>query len=240
MNSMEQKTVAEAVTENIKTAHVFKKYGIDFCCGGGITIEKACKKNKVDYKTLKKELLFTEETQNRSHDYDNWELNFLIDHIINIHHAYVEESIPILFQYANKVAKVHGHHYKEVVQINDLFTEVAQELSAHMKKEELILFPYMKQLIKADNEGKLLSPPPFGSVNNPIQMMEHEHENVGDIFKTISELTNNYTPPEGACNTFKALYAKLEEFEQDLHLHIHLENNILHPKAILLEKKLVP
>ncbi len=180
----------------------------------------------------------TEETHNKVHDYDNWGLDFLIDHIINIHHAYVEESIPILLQYTNKVAKVHGHHYKEVVQVNELFTEVSQELSAHMKKEELILFPYMKQLIKADYEGKSPTAPSFGTVKNPIQMMEYEHENVGQVFKKIERLTNNYTPPNGACNTFRALFAKLDEFEQDLHLHIHLENNILHPKIIQLEKKI--
>lgn len=106
-----------------------------------------------------------------------------------------------------------------------------------MKKEELILFPFIKQLVKADKEGVKANLPHFGTVNNPIAMMEDEHENAGNIFKEICKLTNNYTPPERACNTFKALYAKLEEFEQDLHQHIHLENNILFPKAIALELK---
>ena len=107
-----------------------------------------------------------------------------------------------------------------------------------MKKEEIILFPYIKKLLILKSENASVTPPPFGSVNNPIQMMESEHESAGDIFKEIARLTKNYTPPEGACNTFRALYAKLEEFEQDLHQHIHLENNILHPKAIQLEKEL--
>ncbi|PHR72531.1 MAG: iron-sulfur cluster repair di-iron protein [Lutibacter sp.] len=234
MNISENKTVAEIVTKNIKSAHIFKKHGIDFCCGGGISVEKACEKKGVDFSELKKELDNIDEVS-KSYDYDSWNLDFLIDHIINIHHTYVEENITLLIQYANRVAKVHGHHYTEVVKINQLFTEVANELTAHMKKEELILFPFIKQLVKAEKEGTVAPNPHFGTVNNPIKMMEEEHENAGDIFKEIAKLSNNYTPPESACNTFRALYAKLEEFEQDLHQHIHLENNILFPKAILLE-----
>ena len=232
-------TVAEVVSENIKAAHIFKKHGIDFCCGGGITIEKACMKNEVDYEVLKKDMLVIDEKPGRAYDYNSWELDFLIDHIINVHHTYVEESLPVMAQYAEKVAHVHGHYYKEVVKINELVTEVVQELSDHLKKEEMILFPFIKHLLRAKKEGIAISTPPFNTVNNPIRMMESEHENAGNIFKEIAKLSNNYTPPEEACNTFRALYAKLEEFEQDLHQHIHLENNILHPKVIALENKLI-
>ncbi len=238
MNISEQKTVAEVVTENIKAAHVFKKHGIDFCCGGGITIEKACEKNGVDYVILGKELEKIDENISRAYNYDNWDISFLTDHIVNIHHNYVEESIPILLQYSAKVANVHGHHYKEVVEINNLVIDVAKELAVHMKKEELILFPFIKQLYIADKKKSKPDLPLFGSVNSPIEIMQNEHENAGDIFKHIAKLSNNYTPPEEACNTFRALYAKLDEFEQDLHLHIHLENNILFPKTIQLEQKL--
>lgn len=232
----ENKTVAEVVSENIKASNVFKKHGIDFCCGGGISIEKACKKNNVDFSTLERELAVIDESPNRSYDYNNWDLNFLMDHIIHVHHTYVEESLPIILQYAEKVATVHGHHYDEVIKINELIKEAATDLGAHLKKEELILFPYIKRLIKLDKGDfsieNLIKP------DNPIEILEEEHESVGNTFKTIAMLTNNYTPPEGACNTFRALYASLEEFEQDLHQHVHLENNILHPKAIALEKKL--
>lgn len=231
------KTVGETVTENIKTAHVFKKYGIDFCCGGGISIEKACEKKDVDFSTLEEELLNVDTTQ-KSYDFDKWELGFLIDHIVNVHHTYVQESIPLILQYSNRVAKVHGHHYSEVLEINRLFIEVSNELISHLQKEEAILFPYVKNLLQIKEAGAKASTPPFGTVNNPVAMMEEEHENAGDILKSIAKLSNNYTPPEEACNTFRALYAKLDEFEQDLHQHIHLENNILFPKAILLEKQL--
>jgi len=196
---------------------------------------RLAKKKNVDYRQLKEELLNVDAAP-RAYEYSKWELDFLIGHIVNIHHAYVEESIPLILQYANRVAEVHGHHYTEVIEIKKLFTKVANELVSHMKKEEIILFPYIKKLVHLKKEGGYVAPPPFGTVNNPINMMEAEHESAGDIFKEIARLTNNYKPPEGACNTFRALYAKLDEFEQDLHLHIHLENNILHPKAIQLEK----
>ena len=234
----EEKTVAEIVTENIKTAAIFKKHGIDFCCGGGISLEKVCKKNDLKYDVIASELSRAAEATQKAYHYDSWELSFLIDHIVNIHHTYVSDNISTIFQYANKVAKVHGHHYKEVIEINDLFLEVANELSSHMQKEEQILFPYIKQLVQAEKEGNSLGVPHFGSVKNPIAMMEEEHEMAGDIFKRIAKLSNNYTPPKEACNTFRALYSKLQEFEEDLHQHIHLENNILHPKAKILEVKI--
>ena len=234
-----EKTVAEYVTENIKTAHVFKKYGIDFCCGGNISIEKACTKKNVNQEVLEKELAEVDTVKDLIEDYDKWELDFLMIYIENVHHNYVKESLPIISQYANKVAKVHGHHYAHIVKVNQLFHEVANELLAHMEKEEQVLFPFIKQMVEAKKVGNKDVSAPFGTVNNPIRMMEHEHESAGDIFKEISKLTNNYAPHAEACNTFKALYAKLEEFEKDLHQHIHLENNILHPKAIALENKLI-
>ena len=238
MNTLETKTVADLVTENIKTAHIFKKYGIDFCCGGGISIQKACEKANVNFEDIERDLLNVENTITRANDYNSWKLDFLTDHIINVHHAYVEENIPLLIQYSARVAKVHGHHYSELLEIQQLFTKVAQELSAHMKKEELILFPFIKKLAQAEKEGAPLPKAQFGTVDNPIKMMEVEHEEAGEVLRQIDELSNNYTPPEGACNTYRAFYAKLEEFEQDLHQHVHLENNILFPKALKLEKKL--
>ncbi len=238
MNISEQKTVAEVVTENIKAAHVFKKHGIDFCCGGGITIEKACAKNGVDYTILEEDLKAIDENVPGAHNYNDWHLSFLIDYIVNTHHKYVEENIPILLQYAAKVANVHGHHYKEVIEINELVIAIAKELAVHMKREELILFPFIKQLVTADKQELKLETPSFGTANDLIESMENEHENAGDIFKEITKLSNNYTPPDEACNTFRALYSKLQEFEEDLHQHVHLENNILFPKTKQLEQQL--
>ncbi|UJH90850.1 iron-sulfur cluster repair di-iron protein [Antarcticibacterium sp. 1MA-6-2] len=238
MNNLQIKTVADLVTENIKAAHVFKKYGIDFCCGGGITIEKACLKANVSFPDLEKDLLNLAKNGERSTNYNSWKLDFLTDHIINVHHTYVAENIPLLLQYADRVVKVHGHHYTELQEIQDLLITVAGELSAHMKKEELILFPFIKKLVKAEAEGTEVPETHFGPVDNPIRMMEAEHEEAGDILRTIATLSNNYTPPQGACNTYRAFYAKLDEFEQDLHQHVHLENNILFPKTLKMEKEL--
>ena len=238
MNISKDSTVAEIVTQNIKAADVFKKYDIDFCCGGGVSIEKACTDKEVDYTILAKEIEAIDSAVTKAYNYDSWKLDFLIDHIENVHHTYVTDSIPVLLEYAAKVVRVHGYAHKEVVEINNLFIAVAEELTHHMMKEERILFPFIKELIKAEREGTTAPNPHFGTVNNPINMMEHEHENAGNIFKKIALLSNNYKYPEAACNTFKALYAKLQEFEQDLHQHIHLENNILFPKAISMEQLL--
>ena len=238
MNTGTAKTVADYVTENIKNAHLFKKHGIDFCCGGNISLAEAATKAKVNLELLEKELQQTDGPVSAAYDYRNWKLDFLTDHIINVHHQYVEENIPLLIQYGAKVAKVHGGERKELIKIQQLFTEVAQELSAHLKKEELILFPFIKKLVKAEKEGTPAPQPHFGKIDNPIEMMEAEHDEAGAIFKEISELSNNYTCPDWACNTYRAFYSKLEEFENDLHHHVHLENNILFPKAIELERSL--
>ncbi len=229
------KTVAEIVAENYKAADVFKKHGIDFCCGGGVSLAEICRRKSLDYKQIEAELLALGNDIPESHDFNNWELDVLVDYIIEKHHTYVMENIPLIVQYAEKVARVHGNHYTETVKIKDLFKEVAEELMTHLRKEENILFPFIKMMTKAKKEGLPMPSPPFGTVQNPIRMMETEHEYAGNIFKKIAELTNNYQPPEGACNTFRVLYAKLKEFEEDLHQHIHLENNILFPDAIGME-----
>ncbi len=239
MKELTAQTVADIVTENIKTANVFKKYGIDFCCGGGVSIDKVCQEKKIDPKLLEQELLAVTQEKNRDHDYNSWKLDFLINYIINVHHSYVVKAVPQILQYSNKVAEVHGDLHPEVIKINDLFHHVANELRAHMSKEEELLFPYIIELVKARSNKESAQPPSFGTVRNPIQMMITEHENVGESLRIFDKLSNNYTPPESACNTYRALYANLSEFEQDLHLHIHLENNILFPKAVKLEQDLL-
>ena len=232
-------TVAEVVTKNIKTADVFKKNGIDFCCGGNVSVKEICEKKSVDYEKLKAQIEAIETKVECNLNYDSWDLDFLADYIVNTHHKYVAEANDLIAQYSNKVAKVHGNHNPEVVEINDLFMEVAGELNMHMHKEEMILFPFIRQLANAKKSGQNIKPPHFGTIQNPINMMEMEHVDAGDIMKKIAELSNNFTPPDYACNTYRALYAKLEEYQNDLFEHIHLENNILFPKAIKLEQELI-
>ena len=237
MLDVENKTVAELVTENYKAADVFKKNGIDFCCGGKVSVKSICETKNIGYAKLKSELEAIDQVADQAHDFKSWQLDKLVDHIINKHHAYVTENIPIIGQYADKVAKVHGEANPEVVQINYLFKLIAEDLNRHMSKEENILFPYIKNLALVEMKKLEFEKPPFGTVQNPINMMELEHDTVGNYGFKIAELSNNYTPPAHACNTYRVLFAKLKEFEEDLHQHIHLENNILFPRAIELEKK---
>lgn len=239
MENIDSKTVAEIVTENIRTADVFKKNGIDFCCGGNVNVQDVCKKKGVDYSKIKEDILNIGNAPIGAQDFNTWDIDFLADYIVNTHHKYVAEANQLIVQYSDRVAKVHGHHYTETVEINRLFHAIANELNQHMVKEENILFPFIKEIGKAKKEGLSLSPPPFGTIQNPINMMEAEHTDAGEIIMQIKELSNNFTPPEGACNTFRALYSKLEEYQNDLFQHIHLENNILFPKAIQFEKELL-
>lgn len=239
MENIDEKTVAEIVTENIRTADVFKKNGIDFCCGGNVNVKDVCAKKGVDYAKIKEDILNMDKVPVTGHDFNSWDLDFLADYIVNTHHKYVAEANLLIRQYSERVAKVHGHHYTETVEINNLFHDLSNELDMHMQKEENILFPFIKVIGKAKKDGTPLAPPPFGSIQNPINMMEAEHTDAGDILRKIAELSNNYTPPSGACNTFRALYSKLEEYQNDLFQHIHLENNILFPKAIKFEQELL-
>jgi regulator of cell morphogenesis and NO signaling len=238
MKNIDDKTVAEIVTENIKTADVFKRNGIDFCCNGNVSVMSVCNKKGVDYNKLKEEIISINDQPSDNYDFKAWDLDKLVDFIIETHHKYVLEASVIIIDYSDKVARVHGHHYAEVIEINKLFHEIVAELKMHMHKEELILFPYIKQMAKTKKNDEKIEKSSFGDINNPVSVMESEHDNAGEIIKKIAELSNDFKHPVGACNTFRALYAKLEEFRNDIFQHIHLENNILFPRAIALEKEL--
>jgi regulator of cell morphogenesis and NO signaling len=239
IGALSEPTIGELVANDFRKAEVFKKFNIDFCCGGKKTVTQACNDKKVDYMEVEIALnKIDSQTSSSPHNFSEWKLDFLIDYILNTHHEYVKNSIPILLEYTRKVAKVHGAAHPEVITIADYFFKAADELIEHMFKEENILFPYIKQLVASKKEQFITSNCNFGTVQNPINVMEAEHETVGDLFKKIKELSNNYTPPQGACATYKVSFLKLKEFEDDLHQHIHLENNILFPKSILLESEL--
>ncbi len=232
-------TIGEVVTKDIRKAKIFRKYGIDFCCGGKKTIAEVCQKKDIDFNKFYAELNAAEpDHSTMPGNPDKWELDFLATYIVNIHHAYVKVTIPVLLAWSQKVADVHGETHPETIRIAQLFGAIADELVPHMVKEEKLLFPYVSAMVNASRENKTLERGSFGTVNNPIRMMENEHEAVGELYMEIEKLSNHFTPPADACNTFKALYSTLKEFEDDLFLHIHLENNILFPKAAILEKEL--
>lgn len=238
MNTITQKQVGAFVAEDYRTAAVFSKYGIDFCCKGHRTLEEVCAKNGIETSELVDSLEGVLNSQaNQSIDYKSWPLDLLIDYIEKKHHRYVEEKSPVLKQFLDKLCKVHGERHPELFEINSLFLASAGELAQHMKKEELVLFPFVKKLVKAELTNTPIEAPGFGTVKNPIAMMMQEHDNEGERFRKIAEITDGYTPPADACNTYKVTFAMLKEFEEDLHLHIHLENNILFPAAEKLEKE---
>lgn len=228
--------VGEIVADNYKSASVFKANGIDFCCRGNRTLNEVCDANKLSLETLISELQSTAAASNSTEmDFKSWPLDLLADYIEKKHHAYVERQITEIKPYLAKVAKVHGDEHPELMEINELFNATANELTMHMKKEELVLFPFIRKLFSAHKSGVKLERPHFGTVNNPINMMKEDHDVEGVRFRKIAALSNNYTVPADGCNTYRVTFALLQEFENDLHLHIHLENNILFPEAIRLE-----
>lgn len=231
------KLIGEYVADDFRTASVFSKHKIDFCCNGNRTINEACKKKGIDSQLLLKELenVMSDNTISET-DYKSWSLDFLAQYIENTHHRFVEEKTPIIRQFLDKLCKIHGTLHPELFEINKLFSESGAELASHMKKEELILFPFIKKMVRTKEDGTEIDTPHFGTVENPISMMKEEHENEGRRYRAIAKLTNEYTPPLDACNTYKVTFKMLKEFEQDLHLHIHLENNILFPKAVKMEQ----
>lgn len=235
MNISIDNTIGEIVAEDYRTASVFQSHGIDFCCKGFKTINEVCKTKNIKPKELINELeeCLENKKNGTSIDFQSWPLDLLIDYIEKKHHRYVEERMPQINQFLNKLVSVHGTNHPELFEIRDQFYKSSQELAVHMKKEELVLFPFVKKMVSNDK----VDSPHFGTVENPIQMMLTEHDNEGERYRLIRKLSDNYKPPADACRTYSVTYSLLEEFEDDLHMHIHLENNILFPKALELEKE---
>jgi regulator of cell morphogenesis and NO signaling len=235
-----QKKVGEVVADDFRAAAVFQKYGIDFCCKGNISIDEACEINHIMTEDVMRELkLLLSADNNQPVDYKSWNANFLVDFIVGKHHRYVEEKTPVILTYLAKLCDRHGARHPELYEINRLFSESSAALAQHMKKEELILFPRIRNIAASVSGSRQDVTVPSGMVQQPIEMMMDEHDAEGERFKRIDTLTNHYQPPADACTTYKVTYAMLQEFENDLHLHIHLENNILFPKAVEMEKEMM-
>lgn len=228
-------TLAETAANDFRSAVVFNKYGLDFCCGGKKTIEEACNKKGLDSSVVVDEINKTISNGSNTVHFNNWSADFLVDYIVNNHHMYVKQVMPVILKHAEKASKVHCESHPEFKEIFETFREVSEEMNAHMNKEERVLFPFIKNLSK----GNEYITPPFGSVNNPIAAMEHEHKDAGDAMAKIRELSSNYHLSDDFCETCRVLYKELNNFEQDLHVHVYLENSILFPMAVELEKKLM-
>ena len=239
MNSLKEQTVGDIVANDYRTAHIFRNYKLDFCCGGKKTLKDACERKGIDVQQLENELNALNQTDSDEQNYKNWSPDFMVDYIINNHHHFVRTKLPEIEFYAKKVAKVHGSRHQELLEIHQEFLKLKDDLLNHLDKEEQMLFHYIKELVELEKNGeKLDERPSFGTAANPVAMMESEHDEAGEIMANIRELSNEFTPPEDACATYRVFYQNLEGFEKDLHKHVHLENNILFPKALKLENRM--
>ena len=223
------KTVGQYVLEQPALSKVFEKYGIDFCCGGKRPLEEVCREKGLDTVAVLQAL--TEATQIPDQENIDWKATNLcemVDHIYNIHHQYLYDEMPRLSRMVNKVAKVHGVNDPRLEKLATVYEQLVSELTLHMMKEENVLFPYCRELENSTSAPKFHC----GSIGNPIRVMENEHEQAGELLSTMRALTDGYTAPEWACNTYRAMLDGLTEMEADLHQHIHEENNILFPRAL--------
>ena len=231
------KTVRDYAIETPQTIPVFEKLGIDFCCGGNRPLAEACAAANLDVDQVLQSLenAIAEPSRPSDRELKSGSLAELISHIVRTHHAYVRAQIPEVERLLDKVHSKHGENHPELTTIHSTFHGLAQELTMHMMKEENVLFPYIERMEEAVLQHEPILPPPFGTVANPVRMMEHEHQDAGVALKTLRATSQDYTPPEDACTSFRALYTALANFEKDLHQHIHLENNVLFPRALAME-----
>ncbi len=232
------KTVRDYAIETPQTIPVFEKLGIDYCCGGNRPLEEACASANVNLEQVLKSLetALAEPPRPTDHEVRAGSLAELISHIVRTHHAYVRTQVPEVGRLLDKVHSKHGESHPELAEIRETFNALGQELMTHLMKEENILFPYIERMEESVRQHEPILPPPFGTVANPVRMMEHEHDDAGAALRTLREASQGYNPPEDACTSFRALYTALGNFEKDLHQHIHLENNVLFPRALAMEK----
>lgn len=224
-------TVRDLVNRDFRAASVFHRYGIDFCCGGGKPLADVCRSQKLDAATVVEEIARACAEPSTEPPYTAWEADMLARHIVARHHAYCRAVLPAIAAHTKKLADVHGPAHPELQAIAVIFAGIADEMDAHMLKEEHGLFPYIERVAEARRTGASVAPAPFGDVANPIRMMEADHDHAGAAMARIRELAADYDVPAHGCTTWRVTLQELEAFEQDLHLHVHLENNILFPKA---------
>lgn len=228
-------TIGEIVAADYRAAEIFEKHGIDFCCGGKTPLAEACNNKGLKLEILMNELASLQaEPVDRGQNYSAWSLSFLADYIVNTHHEYLKENDDQIVAYAQKIASVHGARHPEVIQIAVIFEKIATDLVAHLKEEEEVFFPAIKRAEAASKSGNQPGTKDRETIKNSLVRLHREHEEVGDAIHEIRRLANGFSLPDDVCNTFVLTYRKLNEFEEDLHKHVHLENNILFLKAATL------
>lgn len=231
MTNISEQTLASLVTGNHQTVTVLEKYNLDFCCKGKRTLAEACKEKNLPLEDILTELqLFTAPEEKLQMPFELMTAEQLIGYILIHHHFYVKQSMPTIYGHLEKVANKHGERYPNMKVVLQLFASISEEMTQHMQKEEMILFPRIKEVEKFAADDNI-APTASSYISGPINVMETEHEHAGELLYEIRRLTNNYTAPEGACTTFRVCLDELKAFEEDLHKHVHLENNILFPMA---------
>ena len=230
MTNIAEQTLAAIVTNIHFTVPVLEKYHLDFCCKGKRTLAEACTEKGLSVTTISDELENSTQLQSNKMPFTAMNAEQLISYILIHHHFYVKQSMPTILGHLEKVAFKHGDRFPYMIEVLNIFKEISEEMTAHMYKEEMILFPRIKE-IQALSEAKQTRNLSEGYISAPIHVLEQEHDHAGDLLYTIRELTNTYTPPAEACTTFQVTLAELKEFEEDLHRHVHLENNLLFPLA---------
>jgi len=234
-----ERTVRDWALEHPEATRVFEKVGIDYCCGGGKSLEQACIGANVSVDEVIDSLELAQEAARTQQKDRNWQrepLADLVAHINSTHHKYTRAEIARLGPLFDKVVSVHGKNHAELEHARAAFRGLAQELTMHMMKEEAVLFPYIVRMEESVFQKETVLPPPFGSVQNPVSMMMHEHDSAGQALRTMRQASAGYTVPGDVCISYQRLYKALADFEKDLHQHIHLENNILFPRAIEMER----
>ncbi len=228
----QDKTIGEFVADDYRTAGVFERYGIDFCCGGQVTLSTACQEKGLDPAKVQQEIeAARSEPIERSQNYGAWELPFLVDYIVNTHHAYLNEEMGQIASYARKIAEVHGGHLPEVIEIAAIFDKISTDMVGHLREEEDVFFPAIKRVAAAQKAGTAPETKDLATIKASLKTLHRDHEEIGDAVHRIRHLAKDYAIPKDVCNTFVVTYKKLREFEDDLHKHVHLENNILFLKA---------
>ncbi len=237
--SLPHRSLADIVTADIRTAAVFDRLGLDYCCHGHNALEDAAAERGLPIATVLADLQALGPLSAQDHAAAEWtDLDALTGHIVSRHHGYVRQASPVIAAWLDKLVERHGNRHPELNDIRAAFTLLADDMAVHMVKEENILFPFIDGLAAASRAGGRLPSGPFGTILNPIRMMEEDHRQAGDQLAQLRALTNHYTPPADGCTTYRLCYEELAKFEADLHRHVHLENNVLFPRAVELEEGL--
>jgi regulator of cell morphogenesis and NO signaling len=232
IESQGSKTIGEYVAEDYRTAKVFERYGIDFCCGGKVALSDVCREKGIDLSLLMEDIEKAKEAPSeRGQNFGAWELSFLADYIVNTHHSWLRENMGKIADYARKIAGVHGANHPEVMEIAGIFDKITADMTGHLQEEEEVFFPAVKRIEAARKSGAEPDRKDLETIRNSLERLDEEHNAIGEAVHTIRRLSKEYEVPPDACNTYLLTYRKLEEFEDDLHKHVHLENNILFPKA---------